>query len=369
METVHRAETVGSLLRPTYLAQAQESFAAGKIDAAEFKRIEDRAVDQAIALQEGAGLDVVADGELRRHSFLEHWFGALNGVSEAPGVQHTFHGATPEDTVTFGSPISVTEKISRRGPMLTLEEFAYARARARKPVKITVPSPLLLFNLWSPEHSKDAYPSPYDLFAEGVDLLREEVRALAAIGCTYIQVDAPDLGTLADPEHGQAKTMIEQLGMPLERTLTEGVDMVNAVADVPGVTFALHLCKGNFESRWLAAGGYDSIAEAVFQRADNYDVFMLEYDDERSGDFAPLAKVPDDKVVSLGLISSKVADMETPESVVARIEEAAKHFPLEQLSVSTQCGFASVASGNAISEAVQEAKLRLVGDVADRVWG
>jgi 5-methyltetrahydropteroyltriglutamate--homocysteine methyltransferase len=235
------------------------------------------------------------------------------------------------------------------------------------PVKVTVPSPVLIWFLWSPQHSRDAYPDIFDLFADAVDLVRDEARALAALGCTYIQIDAPDLGTLADPEHVAQR---EATGQPLDRLLTEGVDMVNAVADVPGVIFGLHLCKGNFASKWISAGGYDSIAEAVFKRCTNYDVFLLEYEDERSGSFEPLSLIPDDKVVALGLVSSKTDELEPAQRIVGRIDEAAKHHPKDQLAVSTQCGFASVTVGaNLIGEQTQEAKLRLVADVAEQVWG
>ena len=156
---------------------------------------------------------------------------------------------------------------------------------------------------------------------------------------------------------------------PSERTLSEGMDLINSVADVPGVTFGLHLCKGNYQGKWIAAGGYDEIAEAVFRRGTNYDIFLLEYEDERSGSFEPLAKMPDDKVAVLGLISSKKPELEPVDAIVKRIDEAAMHFPKEQLAVSTQCGFASVVIGaNPVDEAVQEAKLKLVADIAEQVW-
>ena len=366
VQTTYRAEVLGSLLRPRYLTQARADLEAGRIGAPEFKRIEDRAVDQAIALQEGAGLDVVSDGEFRRLSFLDHWLAVLEGVKPSPGLKVAFHGGPIEDDFQFSSPVAAVERVQRRR-MLTIEEFTYARSKARRPLKMTLPSPLLLYTLWSPQQSRDAYPDIFDLFEHGVELLRDEIRELAALGCTYIQIDAPDLGTIVDPEH---RALREAHGMSTDRTLTEGIDLMNAVADVPGVTFGLHLCKGNYLSKWISAGGYESIAEAVFKRATNYDVFLLEYDDERSGSFEPLAQVPDDKVVVLGLISSKTTDLEPVEQVVARINEAARFFPREQLALSTQCGFASVSVGaNLITEDTQEAKLHLVADIAHEVWG
>jgi len=365
--TTYHADVLGSLLRPQYLNDARTDFAEGRLSTAEFKRIEDRAVDQAIALQEGVGVDVISDGEMRRFGFLDHWSLALDGLSDAPGVEVGFHAAPGHDDFAVRNPKSVTERISSKR-MPSVEEFAYARGQARLPVKVTLPSPLLLYTAWSPEHSRDVYPSPFDLVADGVSMLREEIGELAALGCTYVQIDAPDLGTLVDPEH---RALRESLEMPTERSLTEGVDLVNAVAaDFPGITFGLHLCKGNFSSGWISAGGYEFIAEHVFKRATNYDVFLLEWEDERSGSLEPLSQVPDDKVVVLGFISSKTTELEPVEQIVARIDEAAKLHPREQLGLSTQCGFSTFATaGNLITGQTQEAKLKLVADIAHEVWG
>lgn len=365
MREIYRADTVGSLLRPSYLLEARQAHEEGRIDAAELKRVEDRAVDAAIALQEAVGLDVVSDGELRRFSFFEHLFSHLEGLGPGGDVRVKFHGQRAEDEWDFAAPLTVVDRI-RPKRMLTVEEFVYARAVARRPVKALLPSPVFLYTTWS-ERSREAYPDPYELFADGAAILREEARELARLGCTYIQIDAPDLGTLVGPENRELR---EARGMPTERTLTEGVDIVNSVADVPGVTFGLHLCKGNYHGKWIAEGGYDLLAESVFTRATNFDVFLLEYEDERSGSFEPLAKMPDDKVVVLGLVSSKLRELEDPDAVVRRIDEAAAFFPKDQLALSTQCGFASVVIGaNPVDEDVQEAKLRLVAEVADRVWG
>ena len=366
MTTIYRADTVGSLLRPPYLLEAQRALGEGRIDTAEFKRVEDRAVEAAIALQEGVGLDVVSDGELRRFSFFDHLLTQIEGVTELPGVGVTFHGGRPGEEWDFRSPVTVVEKI-RRKRMMTIEEYSYARAVARRPVKALLPSPVLLYCTWSPEHSRAAYPDPFELFADGARIMREEAAELARLGCTYIQVDAPDLGTLVDPEN---RALRESMGMPTERTLSEGVDLINSVADVPGVTFGLHLCKGNYQGKWISSGGYEDLAESVFRRATNYDVFLLEYEDPRSGSFEPLAKMPDDKVVVLGLISSKQPELEPIDAVVKRIDEAARYVAKDQLAISTQCGFASVVIGaNPVDEQVQEAKLRLVAEVAEKVWG
>jgi 5-methyltetrahydropteroyltriglutamate--homocysteine methyltransferase len=363
MPATFHSDVIGSLLRPRYLAEARAALDAGRTSAAEFKVTEDRAVDAALALQEGIGLDVITDGELRRFSFLDQLLGDLEGVTPRQGAPVRFHARDSRDDWDWHSPVTITGKL-RAKRMLTLEEFAYARARAHVPVKITLPSPLVVYSAWSPE--QDAYKDAYELFADTAEIMRDEVRELARLGCTYIQFDSPDLGTIVDPEN---RDMREALGMPTERTLTEGVDIFNSVADVPGVTFGLHLCKGNYESRWIASGGYESTAEAVFGRMTNFDVLLLEYDDERSGSFEPLAKVPDDKQVILGLITSKYPGLEKPDAVIARINEAARYTGLERLGLSTQCGFSPVSVGaNHITEDDQQRKLELVAEIASEVW-
>ena len=363
---MHRADIIGSLLRPQYLIEARRAFEERRITVPEFKRIEDRAVDAAIALQEGVGLDVVSDGELRRFSFMDHLLEQIEGLAPTPGAAIKFHGDKPGQEFMWQPPVTVVDKIRRRR-MMTIEEFSYARAVARRPVKALLPSPVLLYCAWSPEHSRSAYSDPFDLFADAARIMREEAQELARLGCTYIQIDSPDLGTLVDPEN---RGLREAMGMPTERTLSEGVDLINSVADVPGVTFGLHLCRGNNQGKWIASGGYEFIAEQLFKRATNIDVFLLEYDDQRSGSFAPLAKVRDDKQIVLGLVSSKRPELEPVEDLVRRIDEAARYVAKDRLAISTQCGFASVMAGaNPVDEQVQESKLRRVAEVAHEVWG
>jgi len=363
MSQVHHSDVIGSLLRPRYLTQARDANAAGQLSAPDFKRIEDRAVDQAIAMQEGIGLDVVTDGELRRFSFLDQIVGEINGVEPIEGAPVHFHSAT--ENWIWHNPFTVTGKISQKR-QLTLEEFAYNRARATKRIKITFPSPLLFYSAWSPELSTAVYRDAYELFADAAAIIKAECAALAAMGCTYIQIDSPDIGTIVDPENRELR---ENLGMPTERTLTEGLDIFNSVGDIPGVTFAVHVCKGNNMSQWIGEGGYDLTAQAMFTRLTNFDVFLLEYDDERSGTFEPLAKAPDDKQIILGLISSKTTTLESVSEVTARIHEAARYTGLERLGVSTQCGFSSTLPGaNLTTEDVQERKLELVAEVAATVW-
>lgn len=363
MPQIHHSDVIGSLLRPKYLQQARDAYAAGRLPAPDFKRIEDRAVDQAIAMQEGIGLDVITDGELRRFSFLDQLVGELDGVELMDAAPIHFKNAT-EDWI-WHNPFTVTGKISQKRK-LTIEEFAYNRARATTRVKVTLPSPLILYTAWSPERSGAVYRDAYELFAGGAAIIKAEIEALAALGCTYVQIDSPDIGTLVDPENRELR---ETLGMPTERTLTEGLDIFNSVADIPGVTFGVHVCKGNNMSQWIGSGGYDFTAEAVFGRLTNFDIFLLEYDDARSGSFEPLAKAPDDKQIILGLVSSKTTTLEPLAELTARVHEAAKYTGLERLGVSTQCGFSSTLPGaNLTNEDAQERKLELVAELAHHIW-
>jgi 5-methyltetrahydropteroyltriglutamate--homocysteine methyltransferase len=366
MTNEFRADTVGSLLRPDYLLEARTKFEAGEIAPADYKVVEDRAVDQVIAMQEGAGLDVVTDGELRRHTFIDQLLEAVHGLTPDPASDHIpvpFHDESGSEQSVFKVPMSVTEKLTRRR-MMTVEEYAYARAVARRPVKVTLPSPLMLFLGWSPERSRDAYADPFELFADGLALMREEAQELARLGCTYIQVDAPDFGQLVDESQQQ---LWEQAGISIERVMTEGVEILNELAAVPGVTFGLHLCKGNYDSQWISSGGYDWLSK-MFGRLPNYDRLLLEYENDRSGSFEPLGGIPDDKVVVLGLVSSKFSELEHVDRLIARIDEASKFHPRDQLALSTQCGFSSAGPGNAITEEAQERKLQLVAEVAHRAW-
>jgi 5-methyltetrahydropteroyltriglutamate--homocysteine methyltransferase len=366
MTTTYRAETIGSLLRPAYLKEARQAWNAGTLPTHEFKRLEDRAVDEAIALQAKTGLEIVTDGEMRRIIFTGTLTEAIDGISSVPSPAWSWHGQTPQDDMEFRAPISVTGKIRRRRSLAT-EEFAYARGKTTKSIKMTLPSPLMLALFWSPEHSTAAYSDPFALFADAVDILRQEVHELAGLGCQYIQIDAPELATLVD--ESQRRATYAARGVSPERMLGEGIDMLNAIADTPGITFGLHLCRGNNAGHWMSQGGYEVISKQVFQRATKYDIFLLEYDDWRSGSFEPLQDIAQDKVVVLGLISTKKNEVEPVDGLIARIKEAGQHFPRENLALSTQCGFASVMQGNPITEAAQETKLRLVVDVAHRVWG
>jgi 5-methyltetrahydropteroyltriglutamate--homocysteine methyltransferase len=369
MVTVH-TDVVGSLLRPPELLKARDDLTNGRITPAAFKAIEDRAVDEAVRLQEAAGMDVVTDGEMRRLSFQSQLLEAVNGFGEwdiDAFLWGKWHGdeRVGESSIQRPPTLGVVGKL-RRKRHLSAEEFTYLRGRATKIAKITLPSPSLWANLWSAERSAAVYPTLDNFLADVVDILREEVAELVRLGATYIQLDAPHYPLLLDP---QTRSFYESQGWTMEQYLHRGIEMDNAViGDFPGVTFGFHLCRGNQGSRWLVEGGYDLIARPIFRHI-HAQRLMLEYDDERSGGFEPLTEVPDDKMVVLGLVTTKTPRRETVDELSSRIRGASRYFPLEQLALSPQCGFATSVIGNAITLADEEYKLKMIAETAAAVWG
>jgi len=369
MTAFYHAEVIGSMLRPDYLKAARRRWQVGELPTLAFKRIEDRAVDEAIVIQERCGVDVITDGEMRRTHFIAPLTDVITGVKEIPAFKRVWR--LPHEQGTKGEQTeiqvqyAVVEKI-RRTRSLTNEEFAYARGRAKNPLKVTLPSPLMMTLRWSPEYSRDAYRDPFDLFNDAADIVRQEAVELAALGCEYIQIDAPELGMLCDRE--RRKEDFADRGMEPDRLLTEGIEILNSVAKIPGVTFGLHMCRGNNKGYYVGEGGYDAIAKQVFTHTPNFDRLLLEYDDWRSGSFEPLAEVPSSKPVVLGLISTKRIELEPADAIVKRIEDASRFVSRERLGLSTQCGFGTVWEGNPIPYSIQEQKLRLVADIAHRVW-
>jgi len=363
--SVRRAEVIGSMLRPPYLHEANERRKAGALSASEFKALEDRAVDECIAIQERAGVDVVTDGEMRRRIFASQLAQASEGFGPVQGHEvdwYDVEGKLHRVPIPYG----VVGKI-RRKRHLSSEEFVYLRRATRRPTKITLPSPTMYAYNWVPGVTDAVYSSTDSYLADVTDILRDEVAELARLGATYIQFDAPEFGMLLNPHQ---QDWFARKGFRASLLVEQGIAMMNAIiASGPGdVTFGLHVCRGNRESWYMASGSYGSLARTVFAQT-RARVLLLEYDDERSGDFAPLAAVPEDKVVVLGLVTTKTPRAETPEELRARIREAVHFVPLERLALSTQCGFASVAKGNAIGFETQERKLRLVAEVARDVWG
>jgi 5-methyltetrahydropteroyltriglutamate--homocysteine methyltransferase len=361
---IHRAQTIGSMLRPVELREGRQALRRATISRCVFKQIEDSAVDHALAVQERAGIDLVTDGEQRRASFLGSLLETTEGLSRDLSITKPWH--EDDDHVReLSLGLAVTGKLRRLRSMVC-EEYTYARARSTKPVKVTLPSPMMLLMFWAPNSAPPEYEDAFELFAEGAEVIRAEIAELARIGCENVQIDAPELAILVDP--AARKRVFEDGGIDPARVLGEGVELLNSLADASGVNFGLHLCRGNNDGRWLSKGGYEGISKEVFHRASSFSSFLLEYDDMRSGGFEPLADIPRDKIVVLGLVSTKRAALESMETVTARIQEAARYFPRDQLALSPQCGFASGIRGNPLDEAAEEAKLRLVAEVAHTVW-
>jgi 5-methyltetrahydropteroyltriglutamate--homocysteine methyltransferase len=355
-------------LRPPELLRAREAHAAGELDHASFKRVEDQAIREVIALQEAAGCQVVTDGEFRRESFQSELTASVEGV-EGASIDAWLWGDWHSDVVgdkrvARPEALAVTERLRRRR-FLASEEFTFLRGHTDRIAKVTLPSPTLFANLWDPDRSRAAYPRFDDFMGDVVAILIDEVRELERLGATYIQLDAPHYPLLIDPVW---RAFYEERGWTLERWLSYGVELDNAVIDAaPGATFGFHLCRGNQDSRWLVAGGYDAIARPIFGAIKAHR-FLLEYDDERSGGFDPLAFVPDDKLVVLGLVTTKTPRVETEEQLEQRITTASRVIDLERLALGTQCGFSTSVLGNRITVEDERRKLEVIARTAARVW-
>lgn len=364
-----RTDVVGSLLRPPELIEARDRFARGELSQAEFKRVEDAAVDGAIRLQEETGLDVVTDGEMRRLSFQSQMVEAVEGFG-AWDLDAFLWGEWRSDElgdVRIERPqLAVVGRLRRRR-FLSAEEFAYARGRTDRVLKVTLPSPTLFAQFWEHAHSRSVYPTLEAFIDDVAQILREEVEELVRLGATYIQIDAPHYPLLVDERY---RRLYESRGWPAQRRLEFGLAYDNALMEghPAHVTFGFHLCRGNQMGRWLVAGGYDWLAERLFPRVKAHRL-LLEYDDERSGSFEPLGHVREDATVVLGLVTTKSRRRETVEELRRRIGEASRVVPLERLAVSPQCGFAPSVAGSAIGPDDQEAKLRTVVETARAVWG
>jgi 5-methyltetrahydropteroyltriglutamate--homocysteine methyltransferase len=363
MANAYRAEVVGSLLRPAYLKEARARYASGSIGDAELKRVEDRAVDEAVGLQTRAGVSVVTDGEMRRYAYFGHFIDSIEGFDKFGGWAIPFRDEQGNELL-FQRAVVVSRLKRRRH--LCAEEYTYLRARTDRPTKATLISALNTTSYYDPDKSTGAYATRDAYLSDAVDILREEVEELVRLGCTYIQMDAPPYTLLLDPATREG---FRRRGTDPERLLDLGIEMDNAViGNHPGVTFALHLCRGNNQSKFIGSGGYDPIAAKIFREA-RFARFLLEYDDARSGSFEPLRQMPDDRIVVLGLVTTKRAELESQAELERRIREAAAFVPLERLALSPQCGFASTQEGNLVTPADQEAKLALVAETARKVWG
>jgi len=363
----HRADHLGSFLRPRRLLDARGD---PGVSPEGLRELEDQLIIDILRRQKDIGLQIFTDGELRRRSFMSDFNESVSGLDNGDSVARSWQGAGAAGTNRV-SPISgiAVEKLQQT-KRLTVHESSFLRKQSPGDIKITLPSanqfPAIT---WKKGVSEAAYPTPSDLLWDIVPMLASEVEALVSEGVRYIQLDAPRYSYFLDPKW--RAWLQSELGMNPGTALDEAIRADNATLAATqgtGVIAAIHLCRGNNRSQWYAEGGYDAIAEQLFGRLE-VDVFLLEYDDERSGSFEPLRFVPRGKTVVLGLVSSKLAAMEKPDELVRRIEEAAKYVPLEHLALSPQCGFASTMEGNLLSEDEQWRKLELVVETARQVWG
>jgi 5-methyltetrahydropteroyltriglutamate--homocysteine methyltransferase len=369
MAEIYRADHVGSLLRPESLKEARSAFEAGSLSADRLRELEDAAILEAIAQQERIGVAVYTDGEFRRAGFQNDMQDSVAGFIDTgtPAVVRIWKGPGGEPQAQ-GTRQVVGAKLSPRR-RLTGSQTEYLKANAPGPVKMTVPSPNQFPAICYQEGVTDRfYPTRSDLLQELTGIIKDEIQALLADGVSYIQMDEPRYSHYVDPTW---RDHLRGLGEDPDKAFEEAMAADNAcLADArrAGVTVAIHICRGNNQSKWYAEGGYEPIAEKLFNGLD-VDRFLLEYDTDRAGTFDPLRFIPKDKVVVLGLLSSKEGALEDQDELLRRIDEAAKFFPLENMALSPQCGFASMAAGNLLTEDQQWRKLELVVDTARKVWG
>jgi 5-methyltetrahydropteroyltriglutamate--homocysteine methyltransferase len=374
-----RTDVVGSLLRPQALKDARIRFDDGVISADELRALEDEAVQTAVRLQEDAGLDVVSDGEMRRLNFQDSFGAAVEGFdanrSTLKVYERRVEGATPlqrweipkiQEAGTAVSHRRPTKERLRLARNVPLEEFRFVRTVAKKPAKVSLIGPDRIAQRFDHQASTAIYQTVDAFVADVVAIERTIVESLVAAGCRYIHIDAPGFTAYVDPPSlAQMRARGEDPMKNFERSIKAEAQVVEGLGDV---TSAIHLCRGNQRSMWHREGSYDAIAERLFT-ALPHDRFLLEYDSPRAGSFAPLRFVPKGKVVVLGLISTKVPAMEKADDLKRRIDEAAKHIPLDQLAISPQCGFASDVVGNLLTADDQKRKLELVAETAREVWG
>jgi len=363
-----RADHVGSLLRPRRLLDARDDFAAGRISAADLRTVEDQEIPAAVRMQEEAGLQSATDGEFRRTTWHMDFIYQLGGISKAPG-NLAVKFVNPSGTIEWTpAALHVGSRVRLDGTIFG-EDFAFLKSQVTTAVpKLTIPSPNMVHYRGGPAMlDHDVYPDMEEFWADLAAAYADEVARLGELGCTYLQFDDTSLAYLNDPAQ---RAEIAGRGEDAEHMHLRYIRQINAaVKDKPaGMAITTHMCRGNFRSSWVASGGYDFVAEALFSQLD-VDGFFLEYDDERSGGFEPLRFVPAGKMVVLGLVTTKRPALESKDDLKRRIDEAAKYVPLEQVCLSGQCGFSSTVEGNALTYDQQVAKLRLIVEVAHDIWG
>ena len=343
-----RADHVGSFLRPPELLAARDRFSKGQITRAALREVEDDAIRDVVRFQEEAGLSGITDGEFRRTYFHIDFLEQLEGVETKGGIAVSFH--TAKGSVEFAPPVmKITGRVRHVNP-IQVADFEFLKSVTKRTPKVTIPSPTML-------HFRGGREAAY----------RAEIAALAAAGCRYLQLDDTNLAYLCDAKMREGARARGDDPDELPRRYARLINA--AIADRPAdMAVCVHLCRGNFKSAWVAEGGYEPVAEVLFNDLD-VDGYFLEYDDARSGDFAPLRHVPKGKSVVLGLVTTKLDQLESKDYLKRKIDEAAKLVPLDQLCLSPQCGFSSTVHGNVIARDAQAAKLRLVIETAAEVWG
>lgn len=374
-----RTDTVGSLLRPAPWKAARAKFDAGTLDEAAFRAIENEEISKAVRLQETIGLDVVTDGELRRLNFQDSFGASVSGFATAKMTlaAHEQRAATGQalhrfdipDMGAAGTPVTHRRPAIARIALarnLPLEEYRFAASITTRPVKVSLIGPDRIGQRFDAPGSRAAYVDADAFVDDVVAVERQMIEQLVAAGCHYVHIDAPGLTAYVDaPSMEAMRTRGEDPAHNLSRGLAAEAKLVQGF---PGVTFGIHLCRGNQKSMWHREGSYDAIAERMFNELP-HQRFLLEYDSPRAGGFAPLRFVPKGRVVVLGLVSTKVPQLETVDALRTRIDEAARYLPIEQLAISPQCGFGSDVAGNLISEDDQRRKLEVVVETARKVWG
>ncbi len=360
-----RADHVGSFLRPKYLLEARERKARGEIGAAELRQIEDRAIAEIVKFQEDTGLQAITDGEFRRTYFHIDFLEQIGGVqTDIPVLVKK-----PDGSEELAPPVMrVVDKV-RHVKDIQLADFQYLKSRTTRTPKVSIPSPTMLhFRGGRAGISRQHYPElEPDFYEDVAQAYGEELHSLSGAGCSYVQMDDTNLAYLCDEKMRAAARARGDDPNELPHRYAKFINRV--VAKKPaGMTLAIHLCRGNFQSTWAAQGGYEPVAEALLAEM-QVDAYFLEYDDARSGDFRPLRFLPKDKIVVLGLVTTKLGTLEAKDVLKRRIDEAARFVPLEQLALSPQCGFSSTVHGNKIAVEAQRAKLRLVIETAEEVWG
>ena len=368
MTLIARADQVGSLLRPRSVAEAWTAFAKGELDEVARRSVEDAAISASIRRQEDTGIGVITDGEFRRDVWWSGFIPYVNGIELFEAEQSPFADNADEPTVAYVPRLVRTAGLlTHPGVPIMGENYSYIAEITNRPVKVTIPAPSRFhFQYGVDAIDESLYPDRDRLWSDGTEIYKTEIAGLESLGCTFIQIDDPILSFFCDET---ATDAMRSRGEDPASLLEEYIDATNtSVSDRASSTVVgLHICRGNARSNWAVSGGYAAIAEKVFPQLD-VDVFFLEFDDERSGDFEPLQLIPESTSVVLGLVTSKRPELESPDLLKRRIDEASQYADASRLGISPQCGFASILEGNLLTEEDQWAKLRLVSQVAEDYW-